>query len=224
MWENNAIKFAFLISFAGHCLLLGGHGFGISTPLNREHPRELKVELDIQKQALLPKVEILGPQKKFRKVEERAALPVKQIKEPSVEKKQTAVPESKTDRLHAEEESAKPLPQGHPAEKIDPKKPDKELMLRYQDMVKQRIEAARRYPLWARKHGVEGTAYINFTVLSGGQSCDIVLIHPSGSGILDQEALSTVKRASPFPPVPQGMGVSSVKMEVAIVFSLNKIR
>lgn len=94
-------------------------------------------------------------------------------------------------------------------------------MLRYQDMIKQRIEEARRYPLWAKKQGIEGIVHINFTVLSTGLSRDIKLVRSSGSSILDKEAVTTIIRAEAFPPIPKEINSSSVRIEVAIVFALN---
>lgn len=95
-----------------------------------------------------------------------------------------------------------------------------EPMLRYQDMVKQRIEGARRYPAWAKRQGIEGIVYINFTVLSNGVSQDIKVARSSGFTILDKEAARNVKRANPFPPIPENIKVSSIKMNVAIVYTL----
>jgi len=95
-------------------------------------------------------------------------------------------------------------------------------MLRYQDMVKQRIEAARRYPLWARKHGVEGITRISFVVSPQGEAGEITITGSSGSKMLDEESAATVKRASPFPSVPAELNSRHVGMEVSIVFSLRE--
>jgi len=96
----------------------------------------------------------------------------------------------------------------------------KEAMLRYQDMVKQRIENKRRYPAWAKRQGIEGIVHINFTVLSNGLSKDIKIARTSGFKILDEEATRNVKRANPFPPIPENIKESSIKMNVAIVYTL----
>ncbi len=97
---------------------------------------------------------------------------------------------------------------------------EEEAMLRYRDMVKQRIEEVRRYPSWAKKHRVEGDVCIKFAILSNGLSQDVEIIHSSGSKILDEEAVDTIKRASPFPPIPEEIDSSLVRMEVSIVFTL----
>jgi len=98
--------------------------------------------------------------------------------------------------------------------------PQKEAMLRYQDMVKQKIESCRRYPPWAKKQGIEGTVHLKFTILSTGAARDIKIIKSSSFNILNEEAISTIKRAQPFPPIPEEIKVSSLPMEVSIVFTL----
>jgi len=76
--------------------------------------------------------------------------------------------------------------------------------------------------LWAEKQGIEGITHLYFTVLANGRGRDIKMVRSSGSSILDEEAIATVKRAQPFPPAPKEISSSYVEMEVAIVFSLNK--
>lgn len=95
-----------------------------------------------------------------------------------------------------------------------------ELMLNYQKAVKKKIENCKRYPKWARKQGFEGTAHLKFTILSTGTVKDIKIIKSSGFNILDKEAISTVKRASPFPPIPKKINRSTLTIEVSLVFQL----
>lgn len=200
------VRAAFLISITGHCLLLGAPGFNSGLPRQKAQPKELAVELEIEKPALLPKIDAIGREKKIKEVEQKP-------KQPELELKPQSLPE---------ETIVQPAPQEHVEEIIDVRHPDKTAMLRYQDIVKQRIEDARRYPLWARKQGIEGITRLYFTVLPQGLARDIRMVHSSGSSILDQEAVATVQRAGPFPPIPKEIGSSSVGMEVAIVFSLHK--
>ena len=95
-------------------------------------------------------------------------------------------------------------------------------MLRYQDSIKQKIEASRKYPIWAQKRGIEGVTYLCFKLFSSGEGNDIRIVNTSGSGILDNEAVATIINAQPFPPFPPEIRSNSILMEVAIVFSLNK--
>lgn len=112
--------------------------------------------------------------------------------------------------------------QGSIGEKVGVINSGKVVMLSYQNIVRQRIEEAKKYPLWARKQGIEGIAYLYFTVLRNGNVSDIQIVHSSDSSILDEEAVATVKRAQPFPLLPKEIRSSSLGMQVAIIFSLKK--
>lgn len=196
------VKAAFLISFTGHCLLLGTSGFNLRLPYQEKKPDEITINLEIERQALLPKIYTMDEERKFKEVKEK---PKQQESEQPLRTKEAAVQD---------------ITKEHHEEKIRVINPEEEAMLRYQDMVKQRIEETRKYPLWAKKQKIEGIAYLSFVVLSDGASQGIKIIHSSGSKILDEEALATIKRASPFPPIPKQINTPFAQMEVSIVFTL----
>ncbi|HNZ32006.1 MAG TPA: energy transducer TonB [Smithellaceae bacterium] len=97
-----------------------------------------------------------------------------------------------------------------------------EAMISYQDMVREKIEQAKIYPLWAKKQGIEGIAHICFTILSDGTGHNVKIVRSSGSNILDEEAVATVKRANPFPPIPKKIKNTTIRVDLAIIFSLKK--
>lgn len=69
-------------------------------------------------------------------------------------------------------------------------------------MIRRRILAARHYPEVARQAGIEGAALVGFEIGPDGGVLRLVLRRSSGSGILDEEALATIRRAAPFPVYP----------------------
>jgi periplasmic protein TonB len=75
------------------------------------------------------------------------------------------------------------------------------------------------YPEWARDQGVEGRATVAFTLTRGGQATSVSLAASSGSGILDQATLAMVRRATPFPAMPEG-GPASMSFTAAIRYDL----
>lgn len=91
----------------------------------------------------------------------------------------------------------------------------------YQDAVKRRIQEARLYPDDARKEGTQGTAEVSFIILSDGTLKNVSLSRSSGREILDREAVSTIKRASPFPLFDGKLDNGEMTMQVAIIFRLN---
>ncbi|MEK7308706.1 MAG: TonB family protein [Nitrospirota bacterium] len=204
MLNDKVIRTAFLISLTGHCLFLGTPGFNLRLPHWEKKPDEITVNVEIERPALLPKIDIMGKEKKFKEVEQKPEQPKPELKPP----------------LPDEQITVQQIPQERIEEKVVVINPYKDEMLRYQDMVKQKIESCRRYPNWAKKQGFEGVCCLTFTLLSSGMIQSIKIIDSSGFDILDEEAVSTVKRASPFKPIPEKFNCSSLIMEVAIVFQL----
>lgn len=199
MQSDKIVGAAFFISLTGHCIFLSAPAMW-PAPRCDKPPEDVPFKVEIEKPPLLPEIDVLGEEKKLKETvtkEESPPAPEKEIEEPAPEK---------------------PEP---PREKVEVSDPDDEAMFRYQDMVKQRIEAMRRYPSWAKRQGVEGVSYIMFDLLPDGTARNVKIVRSSGSGILDEEALSTVKRASPFRPIPVKLSFSVLTMTVALVFQLN---
>lgn len=198
MFNDKVMRATFLISIAGHCLLLGAAGFNLPLTDTVNNPPELTVNFEIEpaRPCLLPKIEVVGEEKKI-KAEDRAEespLPAERITEVPVQKATF--------------------------ERIEITNPAQEAMLRYQDMIKRQIEQARRYPAWAEKQGIEGVAYLSFTVSRAGAGDNVRIVRSSGSKILDEAAAHTIKRANPFPPIPTGLNQDFVCIELAIAFKI----
>lgn len=205
MLSDNIVKAAFIISLAGHSLFLGASRFNTGLAPEIVKTKDVVVRVEIDRTPLLPKIDIMGQEKKLKDVDPKQEQSKRELEPQSI-------PETILIQQPIQER----------VEEVEVIDPENDAMLRYQDMVKQRIEAARKYPLWAKKQGIEGVTHLYFTVLSGGAGQDIRIIRSSGSGILDEEAVATVKRASPFPSIPKEISRSSVNMEVAIVFALSQ--
>lgn len=219
MFNDAAFKTAFFISLLWHCLFFRIPLEGERLSKDRIIPEEISLNLEIETPVLLPKVDVLGKEKKFKPQESPAFNQgaVEPKKEPT-----EIIQEASPDELIQKQDAIEEIPHSESFKpKLEMPDPAQEECLRYQDMVKQRIEEYRRYPAWARKHGIEGTVAVVFIILANGEAQEIILIRSSGSKILDQEARDTIKRASPFPPIPKGVGVYSIQMDVSLVFTLH---
>ena len=73
--------------------------------------------------------------------------------------------------------------------------------------IRSRIEAATRYPLLAEKMRVQGKVGISFRIDGTGRPADLKIENSSGSAILDNEALATVKRSGPLPRYEKSLSV-----------------
>lgn len=198
MSGDRVIRTTFIISLVSHGLFLVMPALNINSP-KLERPQELTLQIEIEKPSLLPKIERMGEEKKIREVAEESK------PEPERQAKEVALGEV----------SPQPV-----KERVEVLNPAEEAMLRYQDMVKQRIEEVRRYPEWAKEQRIEGVSHLKFVILANGNGREIKLVHSSGSKILDQEAMATIERASPFPPLPKEIASPSIQMEVSFIFTL----
>ncbi|MDO9414965.1 cell envelope integrity protein TolA [Pararhizobium sp.] len=89
----------------------------------------------------------------------------------------------------------------------------------YPGKVRSKLNRAFRYPSAAQRERLRGTALVRFTVNSGGGVSGVSIARSAGSSILDQAAMDTVRRASPFPKIPEGAGKSSWTFTVPLAFS-----
>lgn len=72
----------------------------------------------------------------------------------------------------------------------------------YRDRLLAYIERYRRYPPEAQRNAVEGVVILKFTIDRQGQVRAAWIGRSSGSPILDNEAMSAIRRAAPLPPIP----------------------
>jgi TonB family protein len=194
--ENNITAIAFVAALCVHGLILGTPA-NIFSFLEKVSPeKELVVEINIDKPRLLPDIKKIAEKKVIK---EKRVEPEEEIKKPE-------------EVVISDEEK--------PEDKQENDETDDEEMFRYKDAIRQKIESYRRYPRSARKNKIEGISTVTFVVLANGATRNIKLKGSSGYSMLDEEALKTIKRAEPFPPIPESIKTGSITMEVSIVFSL----
>lgn len=81
--------------------------------------------------------------------------------------------------------------------------------------IRRRIEGSKRYPLIARRSSIEGVTVVRFAIGPEGEVQAVSVTQGSGSAVLDNEAIATIRRAAPFP-------TWSEPLDVALRFSLPK--
>jgi len=81
------------------------------------------------------------------------------------------------------------------------------------------LESHKRYPESARERGEEGRAVLQFAVDRSGRVIDFAVIRGSGYPDLDA-AVESMMRGASLPPFPADMPQSSIRVSVAIRFSL----
>lgn len=90
----------------------------------------------------------------------------------------------------------------------------------FSSSVKAHLMRFKRYPEAARIQNLHGRAAVTFSLDAGGNVTGVSLSGSSGSGLLDAEALATVRRASPFPPIPPETGRTSASFTDGLVYNL----
>lgn len=81
--------------------------------------------------------------------------------------------------------------------------------------IREAIERAKRYPLFARDRGIEGRVTAEFSINTKGLPEDVTIKKSSGFTVLDSAARETIIRAAPF-PVVEG------RIEIPITFRLER--
>jgi protein TonB len=87
----------------------------------------------------------------------------------------------------------------------------------WRQLLRQRIERAKRYPSLARRLGMEGTVHVEFRIARDGSVEGVKVAKSSGYPLLDEASVQAIKRAAPLPIVPG-------KIRVPISYLLHKGR
>lgn len=87
----------------------------------------------------------------------------------------------------------------------------------YRGIVAAHLARHKQFPADAQSRGETGSATVAFALDGGGRVASVRLVRSSGSGTLDAEAQTMVRRASPFPPPP---GRRTISFTVPLSFHL----
>ncbi|MCB1418792.1 MAG: TonB family protein [Notoacmeibacter sp.] len=89
----------------------------------------------------------------------------------------------------------------------------------YPGKIASRIRRSLKYPAEARAKRLRGQTVVSFVVSRSGAVSGVSVARSSGSPVLDNAAVAAVRRASPFPPIPDGAGRASWPFTVPLAFS-----
>jgi periplasmic protein TonB len=89
----------------------------------------------------------------------------------------------------------------------------------YLARLRQRVQAALRYPAAARRRGLQGTVALEIVIRRDGRLDVVALADSSSHGLLDEAALETVRRLAPE-PFPPGVAPRVLRVRLPVVFTL----
>ena len=84
--------------------------------------------------------------------------------------------------------------------------------------IKRKIELVWQYPYEAAAAGIQGELTLDFVIARSGAVNSIELIRSSGSKILDDEAIRSIRKAAPFDPIPAQYKIPSLQIRGRFVY------
>lgn len=87
---------------------------------------------------------------------------------------------------------------------------------RYLNLIRDRILSKRDYPAVANPLQLSGVALFELTIDRSGTLLNLRLVRTSGVGTLDEVGTDMVRRAAPFPPVPDHIGGERVRLSLTL--------
>ena len=84
--------------------------------------------------------------------------------------------------------------------------------------IKRKIELVWQYPYEAAAAGIQGELMLDFVIARSGKVDSIEMIRSSGSKILDEEAIRSIRKAAPFDPIPAQYKIPSLLIRGRFVY------
>jgi protein TonB len=90
----------------------------------------------------------------------------------------------------------------------------------WQTRIVAQIERHKAYPAAAQSRGEKGVVRLTFTIDRHGRLMSSQVIASSGYPALDQESMTTLRRAQPFPPPPADLAGDKFDFNVPVSFNI----
>lgn len=92
--------------------------------------------------------------------------------------------------------------------------------MRYEELLFAWMNRHKQYPMLAQRRGLQGSGSVRVRIDRDGRVLERSLTRSTGETMLDQAALDMVRRASPFPPVPEEYAGASFEFVAPIEYRL----
>ena len=97
---------------------------------------------------------------------------------------------------------------------------DKGALQGYSRYIQNKIASSKKYPKKAKRDGREGEVTVQFTVLKSGSIRNLFLVSRTPYDDINKAALNAVRRAAPFPRLPEEIGREFLELELPFRFEL----
>ncbi|MGE5752234.1 MAG: TonB family protein [Deltaproteobacteria bacterium] len=88
--------------------------------------------------------------------------------------------------------------------------------------IKRRIELVWGYPSAAG--GVEGDVIVDFVIGRSGKLESVSMIRGSGNRALDDEAVGSIRKASPYDPIPSEYKIANLQIRAHFIYTVTRAR
>lgn len=89
----------------------------------------------------------------------------------------------------------------------------------YIEDLKARLDQSVDYSNLAKEFGFKGKVKVRLRILSSGQLKEAYVIDSSGSELLDNSTINTIKRLAPFRPFPGSIDTNEIAVDIPVVYS-----
>ncbi len=93
--------------------------------------------------------------------------------------------------------------------------------VQYEQLLHAWLERHKRYPRQAKRLRIEGQGLLRIRIDRAGRTQFVSLERRTGNRLLDQAAIEMVRRADPFPPMPEGDSRRELEFIVPVAFMLH---
>ncbi len=94
-------------------------------------------------------------------------------------------------------------------------------VLIYSKIVQKKILEKLSYPVQAREAGFQGTVKLSLKLSYQGELLDAKIKESSQHRLLDDDALGTAQKISPYPPFPPAIKENDIWVDIPIIYQLN---
>jgi len=109
---------------------------------------------------------------------------------------------------------------GSPGSAGEARRERKDVRLRYLTEMFRTLQEGKTYPPLARRRQIEGKVKLKLVIQGDGQVRNVCVLDSSGHDILDDAAQEMVNRSGLFGPLPEELGIESLRIVVPVSYAL----
>ncbi len=90
--------------------------------------------------------------------------------------------------------------------------------------IKRKIELVWQYPFEAVQRGIQGDVVVDFSIGRDGKLRKVTLVKSSGFKLLDREAIESIRKGSPFSPIPATYEIDVLNIRANFIYEMRYLK